>query len=173
MIALSIFTIGYWIVEYPNLVNRAGNYSQLDIFVGAVAIVISFEVSRRTVGWALPIIAIIGILYALFGRSLPDAIAHKGFPLRRIIEYCFFQSSRCLRHHGKRDGNVCDSLYFFRGISGEIRGWAIFYQPTDVNSRPLNRRRREGLGYDFRFFRVGRGEVRLRIQSRLERSPYR
>ena len=93
MIALSIFTIGYWIVEYPNLVNRAGNYSRLDIFVGAVAIVISFEVSRRTVGWALPIIAIIGILYALFGRSLPDAIAHRGFPLRRIIEYCFFSQA--------------------------------------------------------------------------------
>ena len=93
MIVLSIFTIGYWIVEYPNLVNRAGNYNQLDIFVGAVAIVISFEVSRRTVGWALPIIAIIGILYALFGRSLPDAIAHRGFPLRRIIEYCFFSQA--------------------------------------------------------------------------------
>ena len=93
MIALSIFTIGYWIVEYPNLVNRAGNYSHLDIFVGGVAIVISFEVSRRTVGWALPIIAMIGILYALFGRSLPDAIAHRGFPIRRIIEYCFFSQA--------------------------------------------------------------------------------
>ena len=93
IIALSIFTIGYWIVEYPDLVNRAGNYNRLDIFVGAVAIVISFEVSRRTVGWALPIIAMIGILYALFGRSMPDAIAHKGFPLRRIIEYCYFSQA--------------------------------------------------------------------------------
>lgn len=93
LIAFSIFTIGYWIVEYLNLVNRAGNYSQLDIFVGAVAIVISFEVSRRTVGWALPIIAIIGILYALFGRYMPDVIAHRGFPLRRIIEYCFFSQA--------------------------------------------------------------------------------
>ena len=93
MIALSIFTIGYWIVEYPDLVNRAGNYSHLDIFVGAVAIVISFEVSRRTVGWALPIIAIIGILYALVGRSLPDAISHHGFTLRRIIEYCYFSQA--------------------------------------------------------------------------------
>ena len=93
LIAGSIFTIGYWIIEYPNLANRAGNYSQLDVFVGAVAIVISFEVSRRTVGWALPIIAVIGILYALFGRVMPDAIAHKGFPLRRIIEYSFFSQA--------------------------------------------------------------------------------
>ena len=93
LIGLSVFTIGYWIVEYPNLVNRAGNYNHLDIFVGAVAIVISFEVSRRTVGLALPIIAIVGILYALFGRSLPDAISHHGFPIRRVIEYCFFSQA--------------------------------------------------------------------------------
>ena len=93
LIVGSIFTIGYWIVEYPNLADRAGNYNQLDIIVGAIAIVISFEVSRRTVGWALPIIALVGILYALFGRSMPDAIAHKGFPLRRIIEYAFFSQA--------------------------------------------------------------------------------
>ena len=93
LIGFSIFTIGYWIVEYPDLVNRAGNYNRLDIFVGAVAIAISFEVSRRTVGLALPIIAVIGILYALFGRSMPDVIAHKGFPIRRIIEYCFFSQA--------------------------------------------------------------------------------
>ena len=93
LIVGSVFTVGYWIVEYPNLANRAGNYNQLDIIVGAIAILISFEVSRRTVGWALPIIAIVGILYALFGRAMPDAIAHKGFPLRRIIEYCFFSQA--------------------------------------------------------------------------------
>ena len=93
LIAFSIFTIGYWIVEYPDLVNRAGNYNRLDIFVGAVAILISFEASRRTVGLALPIIAVIGILYALFGRAMPDVIAHKGFPIQRIIEYCFFSQA--------------------------------------------------------------------------------
>ena len=93
LVCLSVFTIGYWIVEYPNLANRAGNYNQLDILVGAVAIGISFEVSRRTVGLALPIIALIGILYALFGKVMPDAIAHRGFTLRRIIEYCFFSQA--------------------------------------------------------------------------------
>ena len=93
LIACSIFTIGYWIVEYPHLATRAGNYNQLDIFVGAVAIVSSFEVSRRTVGWALPIIAVVSILYALFGRSMPDAIAHRGFGLRRIVEHCFFNQA--------------------------------------------------------------------------------
>ena len=158
MIALSIFTIGYWIVEYPNLANRAGNYSQLDIFVGAVAILISFEVSRRTVGWALPIIAVIGILYALFGRFLPDVISHRGLTPRRIIEYCFFQSSWGLRHHGKRDGDVRDSLYLLRSFSGEIGGRSILYQPTDVDSRTFNWRSGESFGHDLRFFWLCRGK---------------
>ncbi len=93
LVALSILTIGYWIVEYPNLANRAGNYSRWDIIVGGVAILLSFEVSRRTVGWALPLIASVGILYALLGRMMPDAIAHRGFGVRRIIEYCFFSQA--------------------------------------------------------------------------------
>lgn len=93
LVCLSIFAIGYWIVEYPNLADRAGAYSRLDIVVGALGLIISFEVSRRTVGWGLPIIAAVGILYAIFGRAMPDVIAHRGFTLRRIIEYCFFSQA--------------------------------------------------------------------------------
>ena len=32
LIVFSIFTIGYWIVEYPDLVNRAGNYKPTRYF---------------------------------------------------------------------------------------------------------------------------------------------
>ncbi len=93
LIALSVASIGYWIVEYTALAHRAGNYTALDIGMGALALVISLEASRRTVGWGLPVIAAVCILYALFGRSMPDAIAHKGFTLSRIIEYCFFSQA--------------------------------------------------------------------------------
>ena len=87
---LSVISIGYWIVEYPNIANRAGAYTSLDIVMATIGVVISLEMSRRTVGWGLPIIATIGILYALFGRDMPDAISHQGFSIQRIIEHCFF-----------------------------------------------------------------------------------
>ena len=90
---LSVFAIGYWIVEYNTLATRAGAYSNLDVFVGTLALILSLEYSRRTVGWALTIIAVVGILYALFGRSMPSIIAHRGFTLRRIIEYSFFSQA--------------------------------------------------------------------------------
>ena len=135
----SIFTIGYWIVEYPNLANRAGNYNQLDIIVGAVAIIISFEVSRRTVGLALPIIAIVGILYALFGRSMPDAIAHKGFSLRRIIEYSFFSQAGVFGIMANVMATYVILFIFFGAFLEKSGGRAILYQPTDVYSRTFNR----------------------------------
>lgn len=87
---LSVCAIGYWIIEYPNLANRAGGYTGLDILMGGIGLIVSFEVSRRTIGWGLPIIAAVGILYALFGRFMPDVISHEGFSFRRIIEHCFF-----------------------------------------------------------------------------------
>lgn len=93
LLGLTIVAIGYWIIEYKTLANRAGAYSKLDVVVGAVALVLSLEYSRRTVGWALTIIAGVAILYALLGRSMPSAIEHKGFALQRIIEYGFFSQA--------------------------------------------------------------------------------
>ena len=90
---LTVVAIGYWILEYKTLANRAGAYSKLDVIVGAIALILSLEYSRRTVGWALTIIAAVAILYALFGRSMPSAIAHKGFTLQRIVEYGYFSQA--------------------------------------------------------------------------------
>ncbi len=87
---LSVCAIGYWIIDYANIADRAGAYTNIDIVMGAFGLIVSFEMSRRTVGWGLSIIAIVGILYALFGRVMPEVIQHPGFSLRRIIEHCFF-----------------------------------------------------------------------------------
>ena len=89
-VCLSVCAIGYWIIDYPNIANRAGAYTHLDIVMGAIGLIVSIEMSRRTVGWGLPIIATVGILYALFGRSMPEAIENPGFTFREITEHCFF-----------------------------------------------------------------------------------
>lgn len=87
---LGVCAIGYWIIYYANIADRAGAYTNIDVVMGAFGLIVSFEMSRRTVGWGLSIIAIVGILYALFGRVMPEVIQHPGFSLRRIIEHCFF-----------------------------------------------------------------------------------
>ena len=63
----------------PEVVSlRVGNPSQSDIFMGTALLVITLEATRRAVGPALPIIAIIFILFALYGRSMPGPLIHPG-----------------------------------------------------------------------------------------------
>ncbi len=63
----------------PEIVSRrVGNPSQFDIFMGTALLVITLEATRRAIGPALPIIAIIFILFALYGRSMPGPLIHPG-----------------------------------------------------------------------------------------------
>ena len=93
LVVLSVVSIGYWIIEYPDLAKRAGEYTGLDIVMGGIGLIISFEVSRRTVGWGLPIIAWVGILYALCGGYMPKLFGNPGFSFRRIIDCCYYGPS--------------------------------------------------------------------------------
>ncbi len=93
LVVLSIVSTGYRIIEFPDLADRAGIYTGVDIVMGGIGLMICFEVSRRTVGRGLPIIALVSVLYGLFGRYMPDAIHHIGFSFRRIIEYCYYGES--------------------------------------------------------------------------------
>jgi TRAP transporter 4TM/12TM fusion protein len=60
--------------------------------MGVVVIIVAIEVSRRVLGMDMALCAIIPILYALFGNYLPYIIGHKGYSVRRIIEYVYLTS---------------------------------------------------------------------------------
>ncbi len=84
---LVIITIGYWIVEYPSYAYRIGNPNRIDIVMGAILIILSFEMGRRVVGYVLPVLAALFILYAYFGPYVPGILAHYGYKWGRIFEF--------------------------------------------------------------------------------------
>lgn len=57
--------------------------------MGVILILLILEACRRLMGWALPIVALVMIVYAFFGQYFPGLIAHPGYSLRRIIGYLF------------------------------------------------------------------------------------
>jgi len=79
------------IITYPNLV-AGGNITTIDITSGIIFIIILLEVARRTMGWTLPIIALIAISYSYFGSYFPQLFAHKGYSTERLIDYLFLTS---------------------------------------------------------------------------------
>jgi TRAP transporter 4TM/12TM fusion protein len=93
---LSVIIGAYWPLMIDDLVLRAGNVTTLDFYVGLAAILLVLEATRRAVGLPITIIAIIFMIYALFGPYMPGFIAHRGLELDRLVQTMFFTTEGIL-----------------------------------------------------------------------------
>ncbi len=85
----------YLVVDYLGIQNRFGIPIQREVVLGWVTIGLLLEATRRSLGPALAIIGGVFLLYAMMGPrgaipiTLPDLIAHRGYPLERIISQMY------------------------------------------------------------------------------------
>ena len=86
-IALSVIMPIYVFIRYPVFISTGFSGENIDIILGTILIVLVLVASRRLSGWALPILSIIFLLYALFGRSFPGIFKHRGYTWHRIVTY--------------------------------------------------------------------------------------
>jgi len=89
LVAASIFCCMYVVVKYEDLLYRSGKALPYEWIIGVVLVLLLFEGCRRTIGIVMPIIAIISLLYAFYGRSMPAAIAHRGFTPAQMLSTIF------------------------------------------------------------------------------------
>ncbi|WP_371059724.1 TRAP transporter permease [Rhodosalinus sp. 5P4] len=85
---------GYIAWNLDAIINRAGFWSQTDIWMGILATVTVLEASRRAVGLGMTVIGLAAILYALagsrgelpwLGEWLPGILEHRGASLDRLV----------------------------------------------------------------------------------------
>lgn len=86
----------YWIINYQDILMRAGDPTKLDLIVGALAILLVLEAARRIVGLPITVIAALFVLYGYVGPYLPGFLAHRGFSVERIISHMFFTTEGIL-----------------------------------------------------------------------------
>ena len=79
-----VFSLYHWLFE-ADLTQRAGELIAMDWVIGVVTVALVFEAARRVMGWGLPIICGVFLLYGLFGQYLPGALAHRGFGVDQIV----------------------------------------------------------------------------------------
>ncbi|MFN4155318.1 MAG: TRAP transporter permease [Paracoccaceae bacterium] len=77
---------------YDQLAFRIGNPLQLDVAMGTILLVTLFEAVRRSMGWPLPLIALLFIGYAYFGRSMPGIFVHPGADWSGIVNHLYLSS---------------------------------------------------------------------------------
>jgi TRAP transporter 4TM/12TM fusion protein len=95
-IGLSILATFYIVIDYEGLVNRQGILANINLFgfqvpyeviLGAVGMILLLEATRRAIGLPLVCIAVLFIIFSLFGQQMPDLIAHAGLSITRLVGY--------------------------------------------------------------------------------------
>ncbi|GAA5347136.1 TRAP transporter 4TM/12TM fusion protein [Planifilum fimeticola] len=85
---LALGTGAYHVIYYDELVNRF-LYTDLDIAVSVIGVLLTLEAARRVVGLPLVTVASLALLYAYFGPYIPGFAQHQGFSLERISTFMF------------------------------------------------------------------------------------
>lgn len=75
----------YIFLDYDGISMRYGAPTTRDLVFGIMLVALLLEGTRRVIGPALPVIALLFIIYAFLGPYMPDVIAFKGVSLNRFI----------------------------------------------------------------------------------------
>ena len=75
----------YYSLNFEEIAKRTGTPSQIDIIIGVALLIVLLEATRRCIGWALPIVAIVFIAISFFGQNLGD-FAFKNATLSTVID---------------------------------------------------------------------------------------
>jgi TRAP transporter 4TM/12TM fusion protein len=88
-IALTVLGVAaaLWVaVMHRTLANQYGFIeSPFQMAVGFVLLGVVLEAARRAIGWPLPLVALLALLYGLFGQHIPGEFGHSGTPLASFI----------------------------------------------------------------------------------------
>lgn len=87
---LSLVVSGYIIYNLEQLIFRAGVMPKApDFIIALIGVILVLELTRRTAGNSLPILAGVFILYAFFGPYLPGVLKHRGYTMERFFTYIY------------------------------------------------------------------------------------
>lgn len=82
---LAVLTALYISINHIDLARTLNNPSMLEVVIATLIIVMTLEVSRRTIGWGLTGVGLFFLLYAFFGQHLPLMFAHTGYRFENIV----------------------------------------------------------------------------------------
>lgn len=84
--AIGLFGCAYIVLNEPILIEQYGSLEGPVQLILAVALLLTvLEMARRAIGWPLPLIALLALIYGLFGNRLPGEFGHPGLPVESFL----------------------------------------------------------------------------------------
>ncbi|WP_135467890.1 TRAP transporter permease [Crenalkalicoccus roseus] len=87
--AAAVVVTLYLPIVFDDLTFRIGMPNATDVAMGTIMVVLTLEAARRSMGWVLPAIVCVFILYALFGHNLTGALAHPGADWEGFVNHVY------------------------------------------------------------------------------------
>lgn len=87
IIALVVYL--YPVLAFDSMINQFG-YTQLQIAIGFIGIILLLEACRRVVGLPIVIISICFICIGLFGANMPGLLANRGFTISQLVQHLYY-----------------------------------------------------------------------------------
>jgi len=73
--------------EYSHLSENLGRAGKWAAVAGCILLILVLEATRRCLGYIMPVLACVFLVYALVGKYLPGQLGHKGYSLTAIFKY--------------------------------------------------------------------------------------
>lgn len=80
----------YPVIFYEQLIFRPALPTLLDLIVAGTAVILILEGTRRATGFPLMLIALLFVLYAIFGKNMPGLFAHRGYSFASVVDHLFY-----------------------------------------------------------------------------------
>ena len=83
--ALTVISSVFVFLDWPFYIERTGLVNNWEILLGTLMILLVLEATRRSIGWFLPLLVVLFLLYGIFGRFAPGIFLHRGYGLSRLV----------------------------------------------------------------------------------------
>ncbi len=84
--AIILSAVGYIVINQSQLSDQYGYLNGFTQQLVSVVLLLGvLEMARRAIGWPLPTVAIIALIYGLYGEWIPGEFGHPGLPLNSFL----------------------------------------------------------------------------------------
>jgi TRAP transporter 4TM/12TM fusion protein len=131
--ALGFFAAGWVAVRYADVVDAIFTRPAEAYITGTIIVLLLLETLRRSTGWALVVIVLAFILYALFGNYLPGRLAGRAQDWTGLTSYLAYDLNGILGLPMAVVSTIVIAFVFFGSVL-EVTGGGRFFTDASLNA---------------------------------------
>ena len=96
MLLAAAVSLGYNYIDNDRIMDRIAQVTKvtkLEMILGIILIVTALDLARRCIGWALPIISTVFIVYGLTSQYMPGVFYNRAISLDRFVEHMYLTTT--------------------------------------------------------------------------------